>query len=250
MRKAFIKADVGSMSMICVHGEFPYSHGNYCSNSEGFYFTNIWAENLEHVLASGALPDGKVEVMLFRDDTDTRDAYALVIDERVPKEALHSPYFCGIRTSVEVLRYAHNIADDVCLCEVDNLKHVGTNRYSRSGLKTGRCYQCGDEFTIQSKRSTGLYRLKRQLPVNEFGYIPEAWCLAWHEDGVFKTIPDLEIIPHDVIVTVDIDKVGEFGSVKAQKEAIPLKDFIFSGLVSKRSCAEVEAEPNVPFPFS
>lgn len=143
MKQVMIKSAVGMMSCVAISGSFPFSHGNYCSNIESYYFTNIWAENLQHLIRMGIIDD-KIEVLLF-DET-----YAYVIDERVPKEALHAPYFCGIKESIEVLRHHYDVDDEQCLCasrDTNILDPVYSTRLD--SIRKYTCPECKNILEIQ-----------------------------------------------------------------------------------------------------
>ncbi|CAM0010155.1 hypothetical protein VPHK567_0280 [Vibrio phage K567] len=229
MKRAFIEAGIGGMSLVGVHGEYPYGHGNYCTNTQGYYFTNIWAENLEHVRdVLNLLPDGKIEVLLFRGESKTNYVYAYVIDERVPKEALHAPYFCGIKTNTDIIRHHYDIPDDKCLCDFDDLKLLSFRSSNNKGRIKASCYECDTVFEFQRVRATGVYRVQK---ATDDGW--NRWVLAWFDDGTFRQLPDMvELFPSDII-KVDVERVHEFGSGAEQSGAVAVDDFLFNGIVSK-----------------
>ena len=224
--KTVIKADVAWMSCVGVPGVFPYARGNYFTNSEGFYFTNLWAENLKHAINSGMINDGLIEVELFKDSSNY--GYAYVTDPRVPSEALHAPYFCGIAHSVEIVRMHHKIEPGTCLCEVDNYKLTGFRSGDMHGLHSRFCHECGAEFVIQQPRRDGVYRV--QL-LNTSGF--PKWVPAWYSNGKFSNLQCMSAIDDEVILKVGINRISEFGSVDDQTNSIPLADFNYSGLISK-----------------
>ncbi|AGN30287.1 hypothetical protein VPFG_00288 [Vibrio phage nt-1] len=228
MKKTKITARVGMMSLVGVSGSFPYARGNYCSNTQGYYFVNLWAENLEHLINNGYLPDGQIEVLLFRDNKQQDYRYAYVIDERVPKEALHAPYFCGIATSVEVMRYHYQTPDDKCLCDTDDYSVLSAHSWDNKGRSVRHCPQCDTRFTIQTKRRNDVYRVQM---FSEFSR--GEWNLLYYKDGVFYTIPGNEPVAEEDIIKVDRTAVCTFGSGDDQRGAISLADFNFSGLIEK-----------------
>lgn len=143
-----ISTQVGMMSCVGIGGEFPYKRGNYCSVGKGgceFYLCNLWAENLEHLVETGVL-DGKMDALIFDDEGRKT---ALIVDKRIPEGVLHKPYFCGIRTNVDVLRHYYEIPDDTCVCEHD-VNLVSWNCFSYKPIKTksGKCPQCGTDYKV------------------------------------------------------------------------------------------------------
>lgn len=156
MKKTLIDAKIGSMSLVGVRGQYPFARGNYCSNTQGIYFCNIWAENLVHVCnVLGLLPDGKIEVMLFKDDTKTNYVYAYVIDERVPKEALHAPYFCGIKESDEVIRYHEEISRDDSTDNTNSSNELSMGKIFDS---KGNEYDLDSLYQITPRRASQFFR--------------------------------------------------------------------------------------------
>lgn len=230
MRKALIKSQIGMMSCVGFSGSYPFKRGNYCSNIEHVYFTNIWGENLTHLINLGTLPDGKIEVLLFKDDSG-RESYAYVIDERIPKEALHAPYFCGIKTSVEVLKYHHNIDSDTCLHEVDDYKHCQTIAVNNEGNSWMSCPECETVFNIQKPRANGVYRVQIK---SDDGWRTGKWALAWYESGFFRNLPLMDVIRPETILKVDTERVSAIPSIKGQQTAIPLEEFTWSGLIDSK----------------
>lgn len=63
----------------------PYDHANYFSDTDGYHYLNIWAENLQHLETIG-IPQ-PYEVALF---SDGEHQWAVVTDERIPKEYLNN----------------------------------------------------------------------------------------------------------------------------------------------------------------
>lgn len=228
MKKIKIDAKVGMMSLVGVSGSFPYAHGNYCSNTQGYYFVNLWAENLEHLVANGYLPDGQIEVLLFRDNKQQNYRYAYVIDECVPKEAIHAPYFCGIATSVEIMRYHYQTPDDKCLCHTEDYRILSMRSQDNKGRSVRHCPECDTRYTIQMPRRDAIFRVQT---FTEDGW--GRWKLLYHTGGVFYTIPGNEPFPAEDIIKVDRTPVNEFGSGDDQQGAISLADFNFSGVVEK-----------------
>ncbi|QIW90612.1 UNVERIFIED_ORG: hypothetical protein GCAPEGMB_00265 [Vibrio phage V07] len=228
MKKAKITAQVGMMSLCGVSGSFPFSHGNYCSNTQGYYFVNLWAENLKHLVANDYLPDGQIEVLLFRDNKRQNYVYAYVIDERVPKEALHAPYFCGIATSVEIMRYHHQTPDDKCLCYSEDYRLLSMRSQDMKGRSVRHCPECDTRYTIQLPRRNDVFRVQT---FSEDGW--HKWNLFYHKDGVFYTIPENEPVPAEDIIKVDAKPVNNFGTGEEQQAAISLEEFNFSGVVEK-----------------
>ena len=227
MKKMIINANVGMMSCAGISGKFPYTWGNYCSNVDGIYFVNLWAENLQHMLINNILADGKVEVILFEENGCK---YAYAIDERIPEEAIHAPYFCGIKTCLAVLRYHSQVPDDKCVCDYG---HTNTSSTNAKGLVTSICPECRTVFTVQKARK-GCFRLLIKLTEDDPGGWPYSkWVLAWYEDGVFSEIPSANVIDHSEIIKVDVNRVNEFGGIEDQQGAIAVDDFIFEGVVSK-----------------
>lgn len=228
MKKIKISSAIGCSSLVGVSGKFPFAHGNYCTNSEGYYFVNMWAENIRHLQATGQIDD-EIEVILFKSVDRTRYAYAYVVDERVPKEAIHSPYFCGIHTSVEILRWHNEVADGTCLCEVNELElcTLSSRDFKNQGGVT--CPECNTSYRVQKQRPVGVYRL--QL-FNEKSYLPD-WKLSYFDGENFFSIPANEQYAEDDIIKIDTNKINEFGNGPQQSNAIPLEEFKWTGVLEK-----------------
>ena len=97
-----IPARVGIQSLVGVMGqEYPFSRGNYFDfrHEKEPYCVNMWSENMTEAVKR-FLPDKMVEVDIITvhyDGCDYPIYYAVVVDDRIPKEWLHdSPYFCGV----------------------------------------------------------------------------------------------------------------------------------------------------------
>ncbi|MCY9865093.1 hypothetical protein OTK49_21475 [Vibrio coralliirubri] len=223
--RAFVEAKAHVISTCGVRGEFPFERGNYFTSSEKYYFVNLWYENLKHLLDNGYLEDGKIEVLLFKHLDVDKFGYAYVVDERVPKEALHEPYFCGIRTNVEIIRMHHKVPDDKCLCEVDEYKLLTTSGRDDKGLDRLWCCQCDTRFEMQMQRRDGVYRV--QLEEDSL----RTWVLAWQEGGEFKRIPCMTAIEDSSIVKIDVERIYNTGTGEQQGNSIPLDKFRFTGLI-------------------
>lgn len=226
--KTLIKANAHWISACGFNGTFPFKRGNYFSNSQEYYFVNLWYENLQHLLDNGYLDDGKIEVLLFKQDGSDKFECAYVIDERVPKEALHAPYFCGIKPNVEIVRMHHNVPDDKCLCEVNDYGLTSSGGGDNKGLSYKWCPQCETRFEIQTQRAKGVYRI--QLSEGDHWGM---WVLAWQEDGEFKRLPCMTIIDDSEIIKIDVDRIHNSGSGAQQGNAVSLDKFRFTGLIKK-----------------
>lgn len=92
-----INATVGSQSLVCIGSKLPVSKGNYFSTRDDINIVNMWAENLKHLIQTGVINDGIMAVTLY---TLRGTKWAVVTDNRVPKDYLHSvsPCFTGIPT--------------------------------------------------------------------------------------------------------------------------------------------------------
>lgn len=231
--RTYVSAKAHTISLCGVNGEFPFKFGNYFSNAEDYYFVNLWYENLEYLLDNGIIDDGKIEALLFKYADSDSYVYAYVIDERVPKEALHAPYFCGIKTSVEIVRMHHKVPDDKCLCEVDDYNLTSKNGWDNKGMARYTCPQCKTYFEVQRKRKSGVYRVKTENCKGDYD-----WVLAWFDGDVFKAIPDMTTIDSEVIVVIDDTRVNEFGTIDNQRTALPMDKFMFTGLKLRKEPAK------------
>ncbi|CAL9967085.1 hypothetical protein VPHD479_0114 [Vibrio phage D479] len=151
MKTEMISTMVGMMSCVGFSSEFPWKRGNYCFVGRGgseIYLANLWAENLEYMVDHDIL-DGKMEAILFGDGPCK---VALVVDKRIPEGVLHKPYFCGVATNVELLRYYYNIPEDKCCCEFDvDLVSWTRRSYVSPQFKAGACPQCKTEYKVPMK---------------------------------------------------------------------------------------------------
>jgi len=87
-----IEASVGMHSLVGIHGDPPYGHGNYFSFSSGPRCVNMWAENMNHLIETGVI-DEEIEVELWR--TNDKE-WAVVVDDRAPDDYVEeSPCFTG-----------------------------------------------------------------------------------------------------------------------------------------------------------
>lgn len=107
-----INAKVNSQSLIGTSRERPVSRGNYFWVKEGRVM-NMWAENLEHLVKTKVLKDGKVEVIIYT-DTENDHSWVLVIDSRVPEDYLYNKLcFTGFyRPPIEVAEHVFSIIGD------------------------------------------------------------------------------------------------------------------------------------------
>lgn len=107
-----IDAKVTGQSLIGTGRERPVSWGNYFEVQEGRVM-NMWAENLEHLVDTGVLQDGKVEVNIYT-DIDKERSWVLVIDERVPVDYLYNKLcFTGYyMPPIEVAEHVFSIVGD------------------------------------------------------------------------------------------------------------------------------------------
>lgn len=83
-----VRAAVGMMSLVGVHGEAPHAWGNYFSLAyTDLRVLNFWAENLEAAVQQGFLHDGQVQVRAWEWETPHGKRKACIIeDERIPKD--------------------------------------------------------------------------------------------------------------------------------------------------------------------
>lgn len=89
-RREHVEPVIGSMSLVGIgQRDFPYSYGNYFSfRNPQYYCANMWAENLtEAVERFNIVTPLEVEVVTPEDNL--LQGFALVVDERIPKEWLN-----------------------------------------------------------------------------------------------------------------------------------------------------------------
>lgn len=113
-----IEAKIGMQSLIGASGKPPLSWGNYFTFREGTRCANMWAENLKALVEGGYLLDGKVKCAVWSqpDPNPTRkpNQFAIVIDERIPKEWLYQRlcFTGGWGPTVEVAREMFELIGD------------------------------------------------------------------------------------------------------------------------------------------
>lgn len=111
----YIPASVGGMSLIGVGPQRPCSWGNYFWFMTGQRCLNMWAENLKSAVGL-FLPDGQVKVIEYHDTSRTPDGYkfAIVIDERIPKDWLYNNlcFTGGYRPTKEIAEDIYGILGD------------------------------------------------------------------------------------------------------------------------------------------
>lgn len=118
-----IRAAVGSMSLIGVSSPFPVGWGNYfwfsraCNPPEieseayeGIRCLNMWAENLREA-ENKFLHDGMVKVRIY---SEGLRHWAIVIDERIPKDWLYNKlcFTGGYRPSRDICADIYGILGD------------------------------------------------------------------------------------------------------------------------------------------
>lgn len=225
MIKTKISSKLSYRSLCGTNDSFPFKHGNYCASSDGHYLSNIWAENIDHLNENDYFPDDLIEVLLFEENDTT---YAYVIDDRIPENTLHQPYFCGIKTCISLLKYHHKVPDDKCLCDFNILS---VTHRSHKGIVGKSCPECKKRLTFQESRK-GVFRIQIQDQVKS-GLRPD-WALAYFENGIFKRIPEMTVVPIETILKVDDNPIHKFGSPEDQGGAIPASDFLFVGEIKQQ----------------
>ena len=145
--KMMINTAIGRSSLCGVSGKFPFKRGNYCSNVDGMYVSNMWYENIKHLVDTNVI-DSEMLALVF---TEHGMKYAYIIDPRIPKEALNKPYFCGIKTSVKVLRHHYDVPEDKCVCEhvpetISWTSFGYDEKNNKCTSKTGICNECNSKY--------------------------------------------------------------------------------------------------------
>ncbi|AUR85977.1 hypothetical protein NVP1081O_242 [Vibrio phage 1.081.O._10N.286.52.C2] len=227
MEKVKISALVGMMSMVGINGQFPFTSGNYCSNVHDVYFSNIWAENLMHLTSTGVIDDGLIEVLLF---TEKGGDYAYVIDERVPKEAIHEPYFCGIAQSTQILRYHYGLPEDECVCEHGFAQGGSFDHKTR--WVTKRCGECGQHITSKWA-AKGVFHANVRTHIDGFSNSYTMWKIVRVIDNVFTDVMTDEVIEHSDIVSIVQIEISSIPRLEEQRSAISIENFTYVGEVKR-----------------
>lgn len=209
-----ISSRIGSKSLCGVSGEFPYKRGNYCSNVDGFYFVNLWAENIEYMVWNGMI-NHEVRARVFYKDGRK---YALVEDSRISDDVYHEPYFCGIKTNTDIIRFYNKIPDEQCICDFG---HIGWSSWIDS-VKSGKCHECGTSFK-ERYIPHGIYTIWHYM--DESLYTRRQMMVEW--DGKhFRTFGKAEPIPPHRIACVIDERV----SMKYDKDKeMSYDEFVYEG---------------------
>lgn len=143
-------AQIGMVSLVGVHGEYPLSFGNYFSLSSGLRIINMWAENLEEYNRQHNLID--VECTVF---SNGKRSLGFITDERIPKEWLIDGRLCitgcgwGSRELAEAcLQFAElpNI-NSYCGCEQPEQHPKISQMISfQPRVCTNTCHNCGRKW--------------------------------------------------------------------------------------------------------
>lgn len=217
METTFIKSAIGMMSCVGIGGEFPFKHGNYCSNTDNIYFVNLWAENIDHLITHNIIDD-KLEALVF---TEHGCKYALVVDKRIPSNVYHKPYFCGIRTSEKVIRHFYKIPDNDCICDHG---HISWTSFSGQEKK-GSCIACETKYT-QRRIQRGVYRAL--VDIGEYN----SYMFLQYQDGEFYQFGKAGPFDKDLIKGLVDETVSDVPSYNEQSNLMELKDFLNTPLTA------------------
>lgn len=113
-----IEAKVGMQSLIGAFGKPPLSWGNYFSFHEGPRCANMWTENLKAAVETGMLSNVMVQCAVWSqpdpNPSRTPNEFAIVIDERIPKEWLYQKlcFTGGWGPTTEIAREMYELIGD------------------------------------------------------------------------------------------------------------------------------------------